>query len=277
MTTSNPTVGALVSATVYVLLSAVLTAAQPAPAGPTGMTPETKQVGVQIGLGGLLGVPVGEFADDVAAANGVSADVSYRFDGTSVQLGAIVASLSYDGVTRRMPLQSGPRAPSHTPFDVTTSNKFLMAHGRIRLQPTTGTARPYVEGLLGLTRFYTQTSFISVNDNISFRVSDFVRGGGRGALDDGGSAFFSGMTMGRATNSSSVTISGGGGGGILLRLAAWSRARLHLDLGAQYVYAGESDYLVADEHGQEIGSAVLSTRRSPVNIFLLRFGSVLSF
>ena len=52
MTTSNPTVGALVSATVYVLLSAVLTAAQPAPAGPTGMTPETKQVGVQIGLGG---------------------------------------------------------------------------------------------------------------------------------------------------------------------------------------------------------------------------------
>ena len=58
MTTSNPTVGALVSATVYVLLSAVLTAAQPAPAGPTGMTPETKQVGVQIGLGGLLGVPV---------------------------------------------------------------------------------------------------------------------------------------------------------------------------------------------------------------------------
>ena len=267
MAKSNPPVGAL--------LSASLTVAQPAPTAPTGVTPETNGVDLQIGLGGLLGIPVGDFADDVAIAHGVSADVSYRFDGIPVQVGAVVASLSYDGVTRRMPLQSDPRSPSNTPFDVTTRNKLLMAHGRIRLQATAGTARPYVDGLFGLTRLYTQTRFISVNEDISFQVADFVRGAGR--RGDGGSAFFSGVMVGTATNFSSVTLSGGGGGGVLVNLATWSRARLRLDLGAQYVYAGESDYLVADEHGQEIGSAVLSTRRSPVNIFLLRLGTVLSF
>ena len=196
---------------------------------------------------GLIGHPLGEFADNVDTSWGGGFDFVYRVGDGPVWFGAGVGVLRYDRATHEVPFSL---TVPDVLVEVTTSNNLVMPYGLVRFQSSEGTVRPYVEGRVGFNYLFTQTS-VEGSDS---------------ALD-----------IARTTNFSDVAPSIGAGAGVAVALVDWSEGRFGLDIGVRYVYGGRLDYLIPGSRGFDDGVGGLEHRRSRTDLFLVRLGVSLEF
>lgn len=184
-------------------------AVQPAPASPAG--PRRWQGG----LGLALGVPVGDFSENVDLAAGVTGQFDYGLGRSLFSLGAEGTILFYGSESRQVPLVGFPDLSVR----VETSNEMAMFHGRLRAQRREGHVRPYVDALVGFNYIATTTSVDAdeVCDN--------------GSCDDDS-----------RTDLDDLVLSAGGGAGVAFGFGAAPHTA-RLDIGVRYLYGGEADYL----------------------------------
>ena len=133
----------------------------------------------------------------------------------------------------------------------------VLTHGRMRVQPVTGRVRPYVEGLFGFSYLFTQTSIDLGRDFDSSGFSDVI-GPSTTHLDD-------------------FALSADGGGGVSVGVYAGAEAVMNLDVGVQYLYGGEAEYLVGGPEGFELGVDGLEFRRSRTDLVQVQIGISVDF
>ncbi len=95
----------------------------------------------------LTGVPIGRFGNRIGASPGGAVDFAARVGRTPFLVGVALDYLRYGTETRRVALY--PAVPEVF-SDVDTTNNLFRSHALVRFQSSTGRARPYAEGLLGL-------------------------------------------------------------------------------------------------------------------------------
>lgn len=152
----------------------------------------------------------------------------------------------------------GPRVQ----VEVVTTNNILQPHLVLRLQPTDGRVRPYLDGLFGFKYLFTET-----------RVRD---------EDD----FDDDADIASTTNFRDATISGGVGAGLDVRVyrgAPKGEVRtVSLHLGLQYLAGGQAEYLAegnledTNDNGQ-LDDSELNIRRSTTPLLQPQLGVTLQF
>lgn len=207
----------------------------------------------------LVGVPVGEFADNVDQAGFGANLYAGAMVGTSpFQVGLDVSFLVYGRSQRTVPFSStvGPAVE----VDVVTTNSIVQPHAVLRVQPPTGVFRPYLEGLIGFKYLFTET-----------RVEDDR----------------SNESIASTNNFSDFAWSGGLGAGVDIRLAssqseAGRTRRFFINLGVQYLAGQEAEYLAEGELVDSNGDGALSDdelpiRRSRTNLIQPTVGFTITF
>jgi len=133
--------------------------------------------------------------------------------------------------------------------DIRTTNAVLAWSVFLRLQPSRGLVRPYIDLFAGLHLLTTDT-----------RIGD-------GDRDDDGSGGFS------VNNASDTAFAIGAGAGVMLPVVRFVHrdgrlaASINLDLGVRYAAGGRADYLVkTDRHG------VFDERTSRTDLLTLNAG-----
>lgn len=169
---------------------------------------------IQVGGGGAIGIPVGDFSENVDIAGGLSGHIGFGLGQSPFSLGVEGTVLFYGSETRDVPLVGLPQLT----VPVTTSNDMVLVHGRLRAQKPTGRVRPYVDGLVGFNYIATRTS-VDTDDSCD------------SCWDDGDSF----------TNVDDLVLSAGAGVGVMVALGS-SPTPLQLDLSLRYLYGGEASY-----------------------------------
>lgn len=180
------------------------------------------QGNVEAGLGFLLGFPQGEFKQNVDKIGaGLGLNIAYLFRPVPLSIGAEGGFMIYGHVTRKAPWSE--TIPDVT-LDVETSNYIAQLHMFLRLQPSEGPVRPYMDGLIGLNYFWTETSVKSE------------------------SRLTSGEEIASSTNQSDMAFSYGGGGGLKVRVYETvtkdnKLVSLLVDLRVRYLIGGKAEYV----------------------------------
>jgi hypothetical protein len=190
--------------------SAAVSQPPPAPVPPSG--PRRWQGG----LGLALGVPVGDFSENVDIAAGVTGQFDYGLGDSLFSLGAEGTILFYGSDSRHVPLVGFPDLSVR----VETSNQMGLLHGRLRSQKREGRVRPYVDALVGFNYLSTTTSVDA--DEVCDR---------NGSCDDDS-----------RTDLDDLVLSAGGGAGVTFGFGSAPHTT-RLDLGVRYLYGGEAKYL----------------------------------
>jgi hypothetical protein len=172
----------------------------------------------QGGLGAMLGVPLGDFADNVTLTGGISGHFDFALGPSPLSAGAEASYLWYGSETRDVPLSGIPDLT----VPVETSNGIFLFHGRVRAQKREGRVRPYVDGLVGFNYLITTTSVHADTSCSGSSCSD----------EDTHSI----------TNLDDLVLSAGGGGGVQIGFGR-PPYRARLDLSVRYLYGGEAKYL----------------------------------
>jgi len=108
------------------------------------------------GVGIVGGFPSGEFGDNVTNAGiGISGFMGYMIPNTPAIVGLESGYLIY-GRERRSELFS--QTIPDVRVGVVTNNSILSVNAFLRLQPQSGTLRPYVEGIIGFHYLFTSTT-----------------------------------------------------------------------------------------------------------------------
>lgn len=118
---------------------------------------------LQGGLQVTVSVPQGEFSDRLSGAIGfgLSGQLLYSIPATPLLVGGEVGGVVYGQETIREPFGGG--ALGRIEVDVITTNNIGLGHLVLRLQPPSGAVRPYADGLVGLSYFYTESRIESVH------------------------------------------------------------------------------------------------------------------
>ena len=173
----------------------------------------------------LLGLPQGAFKDNVNRAGyGITGNIGFAPSGYAYMLGVEFGYMNYGTERRREPFST--TIPDVT-VDVETTNNFALGHLFLRLQPNSGSIRPYLEGALGGNYLFTKTS---------------IKNHGNG-----------GEEVASSTNLDDVAFSYGGGAGLLIVLAHYDSegsrgddskiSDLLLDVRCRYLAGAEAEYL----------------------------------
>ncbi|HOX86473.1 MAG TPA: hypothetical protein PKW76_12530 [bacterium] len=219
------------------------------------------QAAFQTGIHFQLGVPQGEFGDEVDNPGfGLDANFLYNFSQTPFLVGGSLGFLVYGSETRNEPFSL--TIPDVT-VDVTTSNNILLAHLLLRIQPQQGFLRPYMDGLVGINYLWTDTSI---------RSEDFE-------FDD---------DVATSTNYDDSAFSYGGGGGIMVNV--WNRSitlddteekklsSVFIDFGVHYLKGGKAAYLKkGDVERTENGKVIYHPSESTTDLLNYRLGVSLAF
>lgn len=218
-------------------------AAQPAPA-PRPL--------IQAGIGLVMGVPIGDFQDNVDFSAGLGGHLDFGIGESPVSIGAEASYLWYGSASRDVPLVGLPDLAVR----VDTSNDMFLMHGRVRVQQPQGRVRPYVDGLVGFNYLVTSTS-VDAEESCIFIGGTYV-------CDDDGDSI---------TQLDDVVLSVGGGAGIQIAFGtAPSPARL--DLSLRYLYGGEASYLTEEDLEWREEGVILRPRRSRTDLLIISVGVV---
>lgn len=195
---------------------------------------------VQFGLDFQVGVPQGEFKDqlDDQLGVGVGGMFGYRFANTPFLVGVDLGFMNFGTETRDEPFST-----TIPDVRVEVENSYNLFHGDLlfRVIPYNLAVRPYLDGLVGFNYFFTQTK---------------IRERGRQNADD---------AIATDTNFRDTTLSYGLGGGVKFRVFSGDTAvnngeqvnmpyDIHINLGARYMFGREAEYLqpgsiVRDDQG----------------------------
>lgn len=215
------------------------------PVAPAWAQPTAEGPPWQVGGGFVVGVPVGEFGDNVDGAGGFSGHADVALGDSIVSLGVEGSYLLYGTESRRVPLS--PTIPDIV-VTVDTSNSVALVHGRVRAQPRRGRVRPYADGLLGFSYIATRTSIEESIDCDPWGCSSLG-----------------------ATNLDDFTLSLGAGAGLQVGFGA-APHRWKLDLSVRYLAGGKADYLRQGAIRREGGQAFFDVSRSRTDVVLVYLG-----
>ena len=188
--------------------------------------------------------PLGEFAEYVDWGGGVGGELLYAFDrsgalGLRMNLGLMI----YGHETKRVPL--GPQL-GRINVDVSTSNNIFIAGIGPQVMLPSGFVRPYLNGTVGLSYFFTQSSVEGSSDFEPFA---------------------------RSTNFDDATFAWAAGGGLYIPLRRGRRHPVSLDIGAQYHANGEARYLREGSIQEDgTGEIFFDPIRSQTNLVTYRLG-----
>lgn len=179
-------------------------------------------IGGEVGLRGSLGLPQGEFSDNVENVGwGGSIYAGYNFPKTPLMIGADIGYLLYGSESR---LEKFSTTIPDATVRVENTNNIFLGHAFLRLQPDMGSVKPYVEGLIGFKNLYTKTRI----ENDSWTEEEIAE----------------------STNSSDYAFSYGLGGGLKIKVyqkeTPGQDIRLfavYLDFGVTYLPGAEAEYL----------------------------------
>lgn len=206
------------------------------------------------GLGFIVGLPQGELDDNIEN-NGFGLDFygGYGLDPLPLMIGADLGILQYGSESREEPF-------SNTIPDVTvkveTKNTIFLGHALLRLGPTRGAVRPYLDGLIGLKVFSTDTSVKDDSDDEEIASSN---------------------------NQRDTSFSYGVGGGLNIQLYQSpaptndSPTRVFLDLQVRYLPGGEAEYLKEGSITRENGQIKYDLLRSETDLITTFVGVTVSF
>ena len=224
--------------------------ASPDPSQTAAPADQEKPPRGQVGLGGLIAVPVGDFHDNVEIAGGITGSFGIGVGESPVSLGLELTYVTYGGEDRSLPVGG----LSDLTVGVNTSNDIFLLHGRVRAQKLTGRVRPYVDGLAGFNYLFTSTAI-----DASEYCSNY---GGTYSCSGGGDS---------VTHLDDLVFSAGGGGGVGIALT--KSGKLRLDLSLRYLYGAEAKYLTeGDIRWMDDGPPILHPRRTRTDMLLIGIG-----
>jgi hypothetical protein len=210
----------------------------------------------QVGIAFEPFFPQGEFRDAMDRIGwGGSLDAFYRIPGSALLIGTTLAYHVYGHDSRWEPLSwSIPDVM----VKVSTTNAVARGHFLLRLQPQFGSARPYIEGLVGVLHLTTDTR---VYDDYDYGDNEIA-----------------------STNQlNSTVLSYGMGGGLVLNLSRRPRANPNrgfavlLDIGVRYLRGGTADYLTPGDIEIQGGTVSYFVNRSRTDILIPRIGVTFAF
>lgn len=168
-------------------------------------------------------------------------------------LGVSLGYMNYGSETRHEPFSS--TIPDVT-VEVNTSNNIVLGHAVLRLQPWGGTLKPYLDGLLGFSYLFTETT-----------IKD----------EDGDEEVAS------STNLDDTVISYGVRAGVIVGVYTSTPQdpsahpySVSIDLGASYLVGGEAGYLKKGSIRRDGGKVAYDITRSRTNLAIYHFGITLS-
>lgn len=207
----------------------------------------------------LLAFPRGEFEENVSEVGyGLGGGFGYHFGDSPLMLGAEIQFIRYGNETRREPFSN--TIPDVT-VEVETSNNILLFHPLLRLQSTAGAIRPYLDGLIGLSYFFTETA-VRDEDNIG------------------------GENIASSTNHDDSVLSYGFGGGLMIRVyqaerqntgGRTKRHELLIDFRVRYMFGGETTYLKEGSITRDNGTIKIDPIRSTTDLMLFQLGVAFMF
>ena len=213
----------------------------------------------QGGVGFLVGFPTGEFGDNVTnPGGGISGHVGYRIPDSPTIIGLDVGFLIYGHERRTEPFSL--TIPDVT-VDVVTDNSIFLANFFVRFQPREGVMRPYIEGLIGFSYLFTETSIKDIpalyKDDIASSIN----------FDD-------------------VAFTYGGGGGVMIRVYDGREKRkersravqsVSVDFRIRYLDGSQASYLKKGDITRQIGQISYNSTRSRTNIVTAFIGAAIEF
>jgi len=173
---------------------------------------------VEWGLDFLGAFPKGDLDDNIDDDGlGFALYGGYRPAHSPFVIGLDLAFINYGSTSYKGPFRDCCRDLE----EVETNNNIAMGHLFFKVQPEVGAIRPYFEGLVGVKSFFTTTTF---------REDD--------AFDS---------DTDREFDDTSVSYGGGLGLALILRDGKLrSGPTVALNLGARYLFGGETDYVVEE-------------------------------
>ena len=208
----------------------------------------------QAGLNFLLGQPQGEFKENVEDLGfGIGGMFAFRPGNSPVMIGLDVEYMLYGSETRQEPF-------SHTIPDVTvevaTRNNILLTHALLRLQGKSGIFRPYLDGLIGMHYFFTETQVRDEDNFVEEPIASTI-------------------------NQSDIAFSyGGGAGAMFLVHQKREGSRLTevlIDFRVRYLLGGVATYLKKGSITRQNGTAIIDPLRSRTDLLTYQFGVVFNF
>ena len=201
------------------------------------------QSSVAFPFGVHLGVPQGEFAQNVDAAIGIGGGVLWKVGGPFA-LRADLGVMIYGSETRRVPLGGG--ALGLITVDVTTTNTIFGGSIGGQLGVPSRTVMPYVGGAIGFSAFTTTSSVEGSNS--------------------------SNEPFASSTNASDGTFARTAIAGLYIPVG--KTGRTHVDIGVRHTWNGERvRYLTEGDVTEDInGDIVITPRESRADILTIVIG-----
>jgi hypothetical protein len=192
------------------------------------------------GGGAMIGLPLGDFADQVGTPYGLGGHMHWGRPGGGFALRIDATGLIYGSETTRVPVgQPGFRQS----VEVETTNGMATLGVGPEVVAPRGPVRPYLHGFAGFSYFSTESR---VRPDGTFVTTAF------------------------STNYDDTIFAYGGGAGILIPLGGGGIA---LDLGARFVGGGEVRYLAEGDLEDVPGGGVTFTpRHTKANRFEFHIG-----
>ena len=196
-----------------------------------------------------IALPQGEFDEKVENNGfGFTGQALFSVPGSPVAIGGSFGGVIYGSETRREPFST--TIPDVT-VDVETNNYILLGHLVLRIQPPTGSFRPYAEGVIGFNYLFTETTIESREEDIASDTN----------FDDG-------------------VFSYGGGGGIMFMVYEGGGGRpvnVFVDLGARYLKGGKAQYLREGSIRREDGRVLYDIEESKTDLLAIQIGATVQF
>lgn len=197
---------------------------------------------------------------DKTAGVGLSGMAGYRFGNTPFMLGLDIGYLNFGKETREEPLSS-----TIPDLRVEVENSYNLVHGGLlfRLIPAEMPIRPFLDGLIGLNYFYTET-----------------------VLRQRGS-FGSDSDVLRDTNFKDTAFRYGFGGGLQIKVYHDDGSKkedeqtvpytIYINLMGRYMYGKEAEYLKEGSIIRENGTVTYDVIKSTTDILYFKLGVAVVF
>ena len=208
----------------------------------------------QGGIGLVVGVPTGEFGENVTEpGGGITGYGGYRIPGSPAIIGLSIGYMIYGRESRRE--RFSLTIPDVT-VRVVTENNIVMSNMFLRLQPREGVMRPYVEGLLGFHYLFTKTT---IKDIPTLHENDIAS----------------------SVNFDDLAFTYGGSAGFMIRLYDGTEKRqtqpggvksISLDFRIRYLNGSNASYLKRGDLVRGSGTVTLNTTRSRTSITTIFLG-----
>jgi hypothetical protein len=217
-------------------------------------------IGGQGSIAFTVGLPQGDFDRNVESTGfGLNGNFGIQLGNSPFYGGLEFAFLTYGTESRRVPFSL--TIPDVT-VEVETSNNIVQGHLLLRAQSSSGSIRPYADGLLGFNYLYTETK-VKDKDEVDDEIASSV-------------------------NHDDTAFSYGAGGGVMILLTKTKidddqnkpgarKVAILLDLRLRYLLGSKATYLKKGGVERENGQVTLNPVTSKTDLMTINVGVTFLF